>query len=428
MAKIIIAAPPIAGELSPLLELGRGLTGRGHQITVVTGSRFRAVAEDAGLGFTPVTGLADFDDRLLGENPERAGLAPGPEMLNYDWIHAFVTPMPDQYAVLQQLLAQDPDQYLISNVLWLGAFPAALGAPGLRPRRWVAVTATPLALSSDDTTFFGPVPVGLGQEQKAANRTANAQFAMAMQPAQDHFAGVLQALGTTQPCPVFVDGIYTAPDATAALTVPGFEFERGDAPESVHLVGTLPGSSAAGWQPPDWWADLDGSRPVVVVTQGTFANRDLSQLVEPALVGLDGLDVTVVAALGHEAGALSVPVPPNARVAEFIPFDALLPKASAYITNGGFGGTQQAIAAGVPVIVAGLTEDKPAVAARVAYHGLGISLQTATPAPEAVAAATESVLKDTGMHDSVRKLAQVYAAHDALHEIERLTLGGNGSL
>jgi len=94
MAKIIIAAPPITGELSPLLELGRGLARRGHQITVVTGSRFRAEAEDAGLGFAPVTGLADFDDRLLGEDPERAGLAPGSEMLNYDWIHAFVTPRP----------------------------------------------------------------------------------------------------------------------------------------------------------------------------------------------------------------------------------------------------------------------------------------------------------------------------------------------
>ena len=32
------------------------------------------------------------------------------------------------------------------------------------------------------------------------------------------------------------------------------------------------------------------------------------------------------------------------------------------------------------------------------------------------------------MHANVHKLAQVYAAHDALHEIERLTLGGNGSL
>ena len=422
MAKIIIAAPPITGELSPLLELGRGLSGRGHQITVVTGSRFRADVEDAGLGFTPVTGLADFDDRLLGEDPARAGLAPGPEMLNYDWIHTFVAPLPDQHAVLQELLARDPDQYLICNVLWLGAFPAALGAPGLRPRRWVAVTATPLALSSDDTTFFGPVPVGPGEDQKAANRAANEQFAMLMQPTQDQFVGVLRALGTTQPCPLFVDGIYTAPDALAALTVPGFEFERGDAPDSVHLVGALPGRSDAGWQPPAWWADLDGHRPVVVVTQGTFANRDLSQLVEPALAGLAGLDVTVVAALGREIGALSIPVPPNARVAEFIPFDALLPKASVFITNGGFGGTQQAIAAGVPVIVAGLTEDKPAVAARVAYHGLGINLQTANPAPEDVTAATEIVLKDTGMHANVRKLAQVYAAHEALSEIERLTL------
>jgi UDP:flavonoid glycosyltransferase YjiC (YdhE family) len=423
MAKIIIAAPPVTGELSPLLQLARGLSGRGHQITVVTGSRFRAEVEGAGLDFVPVTSAADVDDRLIGDDTERAKLAPGPEMLNYDWIHSFVNPLPDQYAVLQRLLEQDRDQYLISNTLWLGAFPAALGAPGLRPRRWVGVTAVPLPLSSDDTSFFGPVPVGPGEDQKAANRAANAAFAALFQPTQDHLADVLRSVGTTQDCPGFVDGVFTVPDASAALTVPGFEFERGDAPDSVRLVGILPSRSDAGWQPPAWWAELDGSRPVVVVTQGTLANRDLSELVEPALTGLADLDVTVVAALGREVGALSIPVPPNARVAEFIPFDVLLPKASVYITNGGSGGTQQAIAAGVPVIVAGLTEDKPAVAARVAYHGLGINLQTANPAPEDVAAATETVLKDTGMQANVDKLARVYAAHDALSEIERLTLG-----
>jgi UDP:flavonoid glycosyltransferase YjiC (YdhE family) len=92
------------------------------------------------------------------------------------------------------------------------------------------------------------------------------------------------------------------------------------------------------------------------------------------------------------------------------------------ITNGGLGGTQQAIAAGVPVIVAGLTEDKPAVAARVAYHGLGIDLHTGTPSPEAVAAATETVPKDTTIRANVNRLARVYAAHDALSQIERLTL------
>jgi UDP:flavonoid glycosyltransferase YjiC (YdhE family) len=76
----------------------------------------------------------------------------------------------------------------------------------------------------------------------------------------------------------------------------------------------------------------------------------------------------------------------------------------------------------VPVIVAGLTEDKPGVAARAAYHGRGINLQTATPAPGAVTAAVQSVPKDDGMRDNVRKLAQVYGAHDPLTEIEQLTL------
>ncbi|MFJ2158073.1 nucleotide disphospho-sugar-binding domain-containing protein [Streptomyces sp. NPDC087856] len=423
MAKIIVAAPPIAGELSPLLQIGRGLAARGHRITVVTGSRFRAEVEKAGLAFRSVTGRADFDDRLLGEDPERAKLAPGPEMLNYDWTHAFVNPMPNQTAVLQQLLEEDPDQYLISNVLWLGALPSALGAPGLRPRRWIGVTAVPLALSSDDTTMFGPVPVAPGDDQKAANRAGNAQFAAMMRPTQDLLAQVLQSLGATAELPTFLDAVVTVPDATAALTVPGFEFERTDAPDSVHLVGILPSRSAPDWNPPTWWEELDGSRPVVVVTQGTFANRDLTELVEPALTGLADLDVTVVVALGREVDALSIPVPANARVAEFIPFDVLLPKADLYITNGGAGGTQQAIAAGVPVIAAGLTEDKPAVAARVAHHGLGITLQTASPTPEAVAEAAQLLLGDTEIRGNVRKLAQVYAAHDALSEIERLTLG-----
>jgi hypothetical protein len=39
-----------------------------------------------------------------------------------------------------------------------------------------------------------------------------------------------------------------------------------------------------------------------------------------------------------------------------------------------------------------------------------------------VTAAVEPVLKDDGMRDNVRKLAQVYAAHDPLNEIGRLTL------
>jgi UDP:flavonoid glycosyltransferase YjiC (YdhE family) len=423
MSKIIVAAPPIAGELAPLLELARGLAGRGHQITVLTGSRFRDEVEGSGLAFRPLAGGADFDDRLFGELTERAELAPGPEQLNFDWVHAFVNPLPDQHAALQELLEQDPDQYLICNALFLGAVPPALGAPGRRPRRWVAVSAVPVALASRDTTFFGPVPVGPGEDAAAANLAANAEFAGAMQPTRDRLNEILRSLGATETFPVFVDGIITVPDATAALTVAGFEFPRSDAPDSLHLVGNLTPRHAAEWQPPSWWSDLDGSRPVVVVTQGTLANRDLSQVIEPALIGLADLDVTVVAALGREIEALSIPLPANARATEFVPFDALLPKADVYLTNGGAGGIHQALSAGVPVVVAGLTEDKPANAARVAAHGFGIDLRTATPTPEALAEATEKVLKDVEIRDNVQRLQQVYAALDTVAEIERLTIG-----
>ncbi|WP_329138361.1 hypothetical protein OG552_30480 [Streptomyces sp. NBC_01476] len=423
MSKIIVASPPNTGELAPLLELARGLAQRGHQITVLTGSRFRDAVESVGLAFTPLTGIADFDDRLIGDIPERARLTPGPEQLNFDWVNLFVNPMPHQHAALQELLEADPDQYLISNALFLGAVPTAMGASGHRPRRWVAVSVVPLAVSSEDTTFFGPVPVGPGEDQKAANRAAIAGFASEMQPVQDRLNELLRSMGARGTFPAFVDGIITVPDVTAALTVPGFEYERSDAPDSLHLVGSLTPQRPAEWQPPAWWSDLDGSRPVVVVTQGTLANRDLTQLIEPALTGLADLDVTVVATLGREVDALSIPLPANARLAEYIPFDVLLPKADVYITNGGAGGIHQALAAGVPVLAAGLTEDKPANAARVAHHGLGIDMHTATPTPEAVAADTERLLKATEIRENVERLAQVYAAYDALVEIERLTLG-----
>jgi len=420
MAKVIVAAPPVPGEFIPLLEVARGLAAHGHHVTVLTGSGLREAVEQAGLAFVPLTGAADFDINEWASHPERGALPPGPPQLNFDCINVFVNPMPDEHAALQELLDQDPDQYLVANALFLGALPVRLGAPGARPLRWLAVSAVPLPLSSADTTFFGPVPVGAGQDGKVANRAANAEFAAAMGATDERLGVLLAGLGAGGAPATFFDAIFTVADATAVLTVPGFEFERSDLPGNVHLVGILAARAAEDWRPPAWWGELDGSRPVVVVTQGTVANADLAQLVEPTLADLD---VTVVAALGRDPGALTARIPANARVAEFIPFDVLLPKADVFVTNGGFGGTQLAVAAGVPVVMAGESEDKPANAARVAYHGLGIDLQTATPTPQAVAAAVESLLEDAEVRENVARQAKVYAQHNALDTIERLLLG-----
>lgn len=87
-------------------------------------------------------------------------------------------------------------------------------------------------------------------------------------------------------------------------------------------------------------------------------------------------------------------MPANARVAEMVAYDELLPRCVVFVTNGGFGGVQQALAAGVPAVVAGATEDKPEVAARVAWSGAGVNLRAGSPRPRRIRRGVRRVLRD----------------------------------
>ncbi|WP_158607483.1 glycosyltransferase [Flexivirga caeni] len=123
-----------------------------------------------------------------------------------------------------------------------------------------------------------------------------------------------------------------------------------------------------------------------------MATEDLTELVVPALEGLAGQDVIVIAALGRDPSSLRIEPPANARIANYLPFDLLLPRADLLVTNGVFGATQQALACGVPVIIAGATEDKQIVAAHLTYHEAGIDLHTQRPTKERVTGAVLEVL------------------------------------
>jgi UDP:flavonoid glycosyltransferase YjiC (YdhE family) len=130
-------------------------------------------------------------------------------------------------------------------------------------------------------------------------------------------------------------------------------------------VGPL---GAAGSQAalPDWWSDLDGTRPVVHVTQGTIANFDYRQAIAPTLEALVDENVLVVVSTGGRPLNTLPPLPENARAATFLPYDELLPRTAVYVTNGGYGGVQYALRYGVPIVATRGKEDKPEVGARVA--------------------------------------------------------------
>ncbi len=173
-------------------------------------------------------------------------------------------------------------------------------------------------------------------------------------------------------------------DAIVQFTVEAFEYPRSDAPPQLHFVGPLSATGSQAPLPP-WWDELDGTRPVVHVTQGTVANTDYEQLIAPTLRALADDDVLVVVTTGGRPLDTLPPLPANARAATFLPYDELLPRTAVYVTNGGYGGVQYALRYGVPIVATGGKEDKPEVGARVAWSGVGRRIRSENPKPAATA-------------------------------------------
>jgi UDP:flavonoid glycosyltransferase YjiC (YdhE family) len=163
---------------------------------------------------------------------------------------------------------------------------------------------------------------------------------------------------------------------------------------------------------------LDHRQPIVHVTQGTIDNKDLTRLILPGISALAHEQVLVVVTTGGQPMPPDAePLPPNVRVADFLPYDLLLPHVDLVVTNGGYGGTQRCLALGVPVIVAVDREDKPEVAARVAWTGAGINLRTGTPPSKAILAAVRKVLTDPSYREAAGRLSAEYSRYSALPAI-----------
>jgi UDP:flavonoid glycosyltransferase YjiC (YdhE family) len=231
---------------------------------------------------------------------------------------------------------------------------------------------------------------------------------------------VLKELGAAPTSTTLFDSSVGLADAFLQLSVPGFEFPR-DIPRSVHFVGTPP--IIPNQVPlPSWAHELDGSRKVVLVTQGTVANHNLNLLVGPTLAALaNERDMLVVAtAGGRPIDAIPGPLPSNARVSSFLPFEWLLPKVDVLVTNGGYGSVNQAMSFGIPMVTAGLTEDKADVNARVAWSGVGMNLATNEPSRDSLGIAVRTVLGEPGYRLRARWMAAQFAAIDTRSEILRI--------
>jgi UDP:flavonoid glycosyltransferase YjiC (YdhE family) len=122
--------------------------------------------------------------------------------------------------------------------------------------------------------------------------------------------------------------------------------------------------------------------------------------------------VLVIAATGRPDNE-SIVVPSNARVESFVPFDRLLPKVDVFVTNGGYGAVHQALSFGVPIVIAGETEDKAWVSARVDWSGAGISLGTQNPGESQIRSAVRTVLTDRRFRARAQTIRQDFKEYNA---------------
>ncbi|MFI2702988.1 glycosyltransferase [Cellulosimicrobium composti] len=409
MASVLLCSTPVHAHVTPLLAVTRALVARGHDVRFLTGARFAAAAQAAGAEHVPLPAEADFDDLdLAGAFPGRAGRT-GLDAIRHDMLEIFVRPGAAQHRAVLDALARRRADAVLVEPLFLGAM-ALVASPADRRPPVLTLGIVPLGLRSERTAPFGlgvlPARGRLGVLRNRAlyRFVERVAFAEPQRAAQE----MVRAAGV-EPNGTFFLGWPADADAVVQLTVAELEYPRPDVTTPVRFVGPPRPAPSDGTLPP-WWGDLDTRRPVVHVTQGTVANEDPTQLLVPTLRALADEDVLVVAATGGRPVEALGALPANARAAEYLPYDALLPRTSVLVTNGGYGGVHHALRHGVPVVVAGKTEDKAEVAARVAWTGTGVRLRTSTPRPAQVRRAVRRLLDDPAYARASAALGERIAA------------------
>jgi MGT family glycosyltransferase len=181
----------------------------------------------------------------------------------------------------------------------------------------------------------------------------------------------------------------------------------GDAaiPAPAVLVG--PALAERRDEPPFPWDRLDPHRRLVLVTMGTLnPAADFLGRVADALAPLgDRLQAVLVA----PPDALPDP-PDHLVVVDRAPVLRLMSRVDAVVSHGGMNTVAEALAHGVPLVVAPITLDQPTTAEQVAAAGAGVRVDFERVTPASVREAVLSVLDDPRYRRAAEGVRDSFAA------------------
>lgn len=387
---VLALTPPAHGHVNPLLPIAAELVRRGARVTIPLPDPFRPQAEAAGAAFVSLGAMPPMPSMTPGLDPsERAEIMNGFRSRVGAWTAAS----------LAAVEADPPDVLLYDAMLQLFGIdiPQRAGVP--------RVAYCPSFAFPDGST-----PRQFFEQMATASPTGTAM------PGLPGGTSGLSLLG---------EAAFRAEPLTL-VTIPRFwqpHAERFD--ERYRFLGPSLRPEPEG----DFPLPAADGRPRVFVSLGTVAS-DKPDFYRAVFAALAGRDWQAVVSTGRADPARLGPVPANVVAAPHVPQLRVLRQSDVFVSHGGMNSTMEALSLGVPLVVVPQMADQFMNAQRVAELGLGRSLAGVEPTPEALVAAIEAALADTGARDRLAALRPevtagggAVAAAQAIEELAAVPAG-----
>lgn len=156
----------------------------------------------------------------------------------------------------------------------------------------------------------------------------------------------------------------------------------------------------------DWW---DPGRRHALVTAGTLSAHLVHDYFARMMTALEPMAERVQVVFNAAADGLPDP-PPHILMAPRVPMLDLMPRLDAVICQAGQSTVNEALAHGVPLIVAPIRLAELTVAEQVTRSGAGIAVSFSEATPAQLAAAVTAVLDEPGYRARARRLGEEFSA------------------
>jgi MGT family glycosyltransferase len=408
MNKILILITPVEGHINPFVPIIEKLTERGHEVYCLSGRVFKDKIINVGAGFIPLPTKWDPGEQeiydFFPELKKKKGLA----QFKYYLKHVMFDAIPDSLEIVHNTLKTFPADLIIAdNFMLAGLWISEMGGP---PN--VRLSVLPLSLPGKNLA-----PPGLGLLPgksfftKWRNNLLHKIFdKLLFDDLHKYLNEIRTKVGLLPVAKDYQKKGLESINLYLHMSIPSFEYSHDKLPGNLRFIGPLILPPQKDYKKPEWWAKLKQGLPIVLINQGTIA-KNPEELIFPAIEALKDENMLVLAVPFEEEKTRNLPK--NVHAEKYIPFGNILPHVSIMITNGGFGGTQNALAHGIPVIIAGATEDKMEVAARLENSGAGINLRKRKPHPKDIKKAVKKILSDSSYKKRAMELKKEYAKYNA---------------